>query len=618
MRAAVGLVVAAALLCGSYGLLGQLCVRRAADIELVFHGDAVAAPRDSTTQGAGEVRVIEDHVEKARATPENLVILALLCAIAARAATRRTRIRHPRHPLSLPWLALSIPILLSGACAIYSVARGYDALWYHLPLAAAFMRAHHLEPPGRDLVFYFPANVELLARSLGDVFGARGLPLVQLPFALALGPLTAGLARRIGAGRAAPFAGAIALGCPMVIFQAGLGYADLVATAALVAAALFAVEAAIADQARALALAAAAGLCLGLGLGSKYAALPLVGSGLPVIFACAMRAPHASRIRIAHLARALAICAVLVAAMAIPAWFWYARNTRLTGNPLFPIAVPRLGLRGLFVSSAFNREKELELVGSHAQWLAYPWIEALSHESGFGAAFAALVPVSLAPLLWRFATELRRGRLPRFALPLMWALAYLATWWFGTPHEVRHLLPLVPLLGAPAVLLLRGAGATAVGLRQVGVCALALGSVVVLRLQLFSAIPEISLQRTSFSSLYAFPPEPLSALPAGSRIANLASRPYNFALLGPRLDLSLIDFSPGLPDAAALADRGARFVFARGPDVELVRKTGEIPGHPWQVRYQARVVPDPDWSFWGTTGTTGTTANDTIVLWEIP
>ena len=28
----------------------------------------------------------------------------------------------------------------------------------------------------------------------------------------------------------------------------------------------------------------------------------------------------------------------------LPSWFWYLRNFRLSGNPIFPIAVPLLGL----------------------------------------------------------------------------------------------------------------------------------------------------------------------------------------------------------------------------------------------------------------------------------
>ena len=77
-RAGVALVLGSALLCASYGVLGQLCERAPAEIELVFHGDALAAPRTSANQGAGEIRVIDDEVRRARATPQALLVCALV------------------------------------------------------------------------------------------------------------------------------------------------------------------------------------------------------------------------------------------------------------------------------------------------------------------------------------------------------------------------------------------------------------------------------------------------------------------------------------------------------------------------------------------------------------
>jgi hypothetical protein len=559
-RAGLALVLGTALLCGGYGLLGQLCARAPAEVELVFHGETAAAPRTSRSEHAGELRVIDDRVTRARATPAGLLVFAGTCFLAALALPprRRSSRRAPAWPSWAPLLWVPIGLAVFGA--LRSTPRGYDALWYHLPTAAAFARAGHLEPPGRDLVFYFPGNLELVARTLFDLTGrANAMTLAQLPFALALAPLCAAIARRLGAGRAAFFAGALALACPMVVFQSGLAYADLLAAAGLAAALLLVLDAIDATgPGRALALAGGAGAALGVSLGAKYAALPLVATGLPVLLCCALAR------RVAPV-RALALTTVLLAGLAVPAWFWYLRNLRLTGNPIFPIAVPEWGLPGLFFADAFNRGKELELVRTRAEWLAYPWLEVISHESGFGAAFAALVPPSLPVLALACLRRVRHARLPRLALPLGWGLLYLCAWWLNTPHEVRHLLPLVILLGAPATVLLRGGHARAAGLRRVASAALAISGLVTLRLQLFSPVPELSValagSPTEFATFYGLPQAVLAGLPPGSRVANLATRPYNFALLGPEARFGLYDYAPPpFPSDAALRDRGATHV----------------------------------------------------------
>jgi hypothetical protein len=590
-RAALALVLGAALLCSGYGILGQLCVRHAAEVELVFHGDTAAAPRSSTSEGAGEVRVVDDRVDRARATPSGLLVFAAVCAgAAALVRVRRSRIR--RAPLHRALWLLWIPTALAALAALRSTPRGYDALWYHLPTAAAFAQNGHLEPPGRDLVFYFPGNLELLARTLFDLTGRPGaMTLVQLPFALALPPLCTALARRLGAGGAAVFAGALALACPIVVFQAGLAYADVLSATALAAALLLLVDVLHREAPRPSLRAVAAGACLGLALGAKYAAIPLIATGLPVLAACARRP-----------LRALAVVATFGVGVSIPAWFWYLRNTRLSGNPIFPIAVPSLGLRGLFLGDAFNRGKELELVRSHAEWWVYPWLESLSHESGFGAAFATLVPIALAVLGLACARALLRRRTPRLLLPLGWGAIYLVAWWLGTPHEVRHLLPLVVLFGAPATLLLRSSHETARGLRLATSAALALSAVFIVRLQLWSPVPELSAHTTSFERLYDLSEAALSTVPDGARVANLAGRPYNFALFGPRGTLLPFDYAPDPPSLAALADRGATHVLERGAPAV----------HPdWTLLWRGSASPS-DWQLWGTAPT------DTIALWRIP
>ena len=591
LRAALALVLGSALLCASYGVLGQLGRRTTAEIELVLHGEAAAAPRDSTTEGAGEVRVFEDRVEQGLATPRYLVPFAVACAALGFALDRR------RRPSSMRFDGLVLcaygPLVLSASGILRSVARGYDAVWYHLPLAVAFSQNGHLEPPGRDLVCYFPADTELLARTLLDLFGPRGLPLVQLPFALAMGPLTAALARRIGGS--ARFAALLALSCPLLVFQSQLAYADVVQLAALTAGLLLMVDASASSLRDTLLRNLGAGLCLGLCLGAKYAALPLLCAGaLPILVAYARRP------------RTLVSLAALAAGTIAPAWFWYLRNLRLTGNPVFPIAVPALHLRGLFLPKSFNAGKELDFVGSRIEWLVHPWSSTLTHETGFGAAFAVLVPLALVPLariVWRRRTHL--------ALPFCWGLLYLASWWFGTPHEVRHLLPLVVLLGAPATRLLVGCTPTSRGLVEVVRIATVASLLVVVRIQLFTPSTEESVRATTFLDYYGIPPEVLDELPAGSRVANATGRPYDFALLGPRLHLRYTEYTEFL-SARTLDDLHADYVFVRGTPatVEAVRHSAETAARPLVIRWQGTVYAGAQWRFWGASGA------DTVVLFE--
>jgi 4-amino-4-deoxy-L-arabinose transferase-like glycosyltransferase len=438
------------------------------------------------------------------------------------------------------------------------------------------------------------------------------MAIVQLPFVFAAAALATAVARRLGAGRASWFAGALVLSCPIVVFQAGLAYADVISLAALAASLMLLFDAVDGAGFAALTRALAAGACLGLSLGAKYAAIPLIATGLPVLVVYALR-ERSGRLRIRNAAHALALAAMFVVGLVPPAWFWYLRNLRLTDNPIFPIGVPALGVRGLFLSDAFNRGKELELVGSHVEWLGYPFTGGLSHESGFGAAFAALVPIALVLLVIALSRNLLRRRAPRFALLLAWGVFYLASWWVATPHEARHLLPLVLLLGAPATLLLRGSAATPTGLRLVACTALLLSTIVLVRIQLFVPTPDLSVRRVSWNALYDLPEEVLASLPRTASIANLAGRPYNFALIGPTQALPLYDFAPGIPEQAALRYRGATHVFMRGAQATVEDSLRRVQGSgpPLRLVWQTMARSRANFRFWGATDT------DVIALYEL-
>src|SRR5206468_2118542 len=151
----------------------------------------------------------------------------------------RQRRRPRRWPRSRLVLIAAAPYPLTLVGALTSPPRGYDALWYHLPMLVGFSRQGHLEPPGRDLVFFFPGNFELLGRIAYDACGAWVLGLLQWPFALAVGCAAGELARTLGGRRVMPVAGALVLSAPIVAFQSQMAYADVAALFFVTAAATF-------------------------------------------------------------------------------------------------------------------------------------------------------------------------------------------------------------------------------------------------------------------------------------------------------------------------------------------------------------------------------------------
>jgi hypothetical protein len=323
--------------------------------------------------------------------------------------------------------------------------------------------------------------------------------------------------------------------------------------------------------------AALGGAAMGLVVGAKYAGALLAAAAVPTFVLFAM-AP-AGRLRGRSLPRALGLAALAAPAALAPAWFWYARNLRLTGNPVFPIAVPGLHLPGLFRSIEFNQAKEFELVTARWQWALYPWLEKSTHESGFGAAFVCIAPLGVGILGWRLLRRLRRRRLDAHGFPLVWGTLYVLLWWFVTPHEVRHLLPLIALWGVPALALLEPPRTTPAPLRLAVTVALGISICLSARILLFSPDPDLSVRRARYEALYDVPIAVSHAIPDGALVENRAGRPYNFALLGPRLTWRVRDFAPHWPTETDLAYHGVDFLFFRGsPEA--------IPPHvPWRLVY---------------------------------
>ena len=149
---------------------------------------------------------------------------------------------------------------------------------------------------------------------------------------------------------------------------------------------------------------------LGLAVGTKYAGVVLA---LPFVAAVVVLA-HCGRRACACARDALVALAVLVAT----GGFWYLRNIALTGNPLYPVAVPGLPLPARYGGAEMRAwDYHLPVADVGALW------ELLL---GAGIAFASAAAIALA--------RARRG----LELPLVAALV--AVFWLVVPYQESRFL----------------------------------------------------------------------------------------------------------------------------------------------------------------------------------
>ena len=278
------------------------------------------------------------HIEIAVAVELGLVVLLLL-------AVRRTA--HAAAPFAPLARALGrafgrvgehAPLAIVAAHAVGAeTLRGllrppmtWDSLVYHLYQAASWLHTHDLTPPfgayPLNYVAFYPANNSIwvwwfLAPSHTELYA--NLPLVpQIAlFALAVG----GVARELGARRAWPVAGLLAVAAPAVVRWTSSQYSDVLVGAALTSAVFFGLRWLRAPRLRDALLVGAA---LGLAMGAK-----VVGAFYGVVLAIelAALARGAWRARAVQLAAGGALAALLGS-------YFFLRNLALG---LGPAAGPR-------------------------------------------------------------------------------------------------------------------------------------------------------------------------------------------------------------------------------------------------------------------------------------
>jgi hypothetical protein len=227
-------------------------------------------------------------------------------------------------------LVLLIPSLF-GAVKVVS-----DGPIYHLYFAARWWKAGRLIPVaapfGENAATYFPANGDLwftwlLASWRGDTLAKVG----QAPFLLLAGASAFGCARLLGCGRpAATIATCWFVSCTPLLLYSFEPNVDTIFVAGYLAAAYFFLRYARANGGTpALALGAmAAGEALATKPTGVVFVTPLLALVLGGLFI--QRAPWPVRMfRIA----------IVATVPLLTGGFWFLRNARLTGNPLYPLDI---------------------------------------------------------------------------------------------------------------------------------------------------------------------------------------------------------------------------------------------------------------------------------------
>ncbi|MCC7497421.1 MAG: glycosyltransferase family 39 protein [Bryobacterales bacterium] len=314
---------------------------------------------------------------------------------------RRPRSAGPVGGAGFPLLAL---LFLIPAAVLFFLAfllgasnlQGYDALAYHLPLAASW-HAYGRLTTGYDIQYFLPGNAELLMRWM-FVEGTDRLVFL-VPWLGAAGCIF--LLYRIGVAMKQPKIAAIAAACsavtfPVIPFLATVAYTDVVSVLFVLMAVLFLLHWRDSGLERKEAL-FACGLALGLGAGTKMSMLP---PALAITLAAAWLVvrhpgfwgrdpaqPHLVRWN-ASLLRTNAL--ILFPAMIPGGFYWFLRNLARFGNPFYPVSI--LGLPGypssaiLPVDAAFRDNTLARIV--------YPWQELAygsPYDDGTGAVFAGIV-----------------------------------------------------------------------------------------------------------------------------------------------------------------------------------------------------------------------------------
>ncbi|EKV32795.1 hypothetical protein C882_1633 [Caenispirillum salinarum AK4] len=464
---------------------------------------------------------------------------------------------EPRAPVVLArgtaWLA-GLTFLGAGVLLALGFPRGFEVWAYHLPIGLHIFDTGSVQPWDHAYMHTFPANMSLYAGLLLQALPERLVAVANLPFLLLTAVAVYGLGRVAGGGRDGALLAAAGITTIPVFAFSSLELGADVAAAGLLALAFLAVLLHHQREANGIptAVLLLAGALAGLAYGFKpLHVVPAMVLGVAILVGAASRSGRPVRAMV----RDGGLYALGVVVLAGP---WLVRNWIELGSPVYPINVPPitdwLGFATApDVDYSARESTQFEWVRQPLEWLAYPWIEwhfidqNYKHSSGFGAFFAALVPLAVLAAAWRVLRPAREAgrRAVRFpqAVLLAAALVVVALWWVMNDRQPRYIMGAI-VLAVPLVapLVAEAAGRWRTGLVGVGAAACVLMLAVLASREAMTAGSQfVASSRFDRHAFYDYP-QGIDSLPPGSTVLNLGPRARNYMLRGESLENRVIGF----------------------------------------------------------------------------
>jgi hypothetical protein len=350
------------------------------------------------------------------------------------------------------WLASFCAIAfgaLSGAL-LPPISTEWDSLSYHLADPKIYVAAHRIMYIPWESHSNFAFNMEMLY-SVGLLFGSVALAKL---FAFKIGAigvcgvyyLGQRVLRKPGSGL---FGALIFATLPLVFWESGTAYVDLVATSFAAMALLALVLMIRFNEPR---FAWLAGVMLGGMLGIKATALVTIG-----LYAIGIIA-HA-RLNSPGTKRAVKSAAVMVAIALVVGCSWYVKAFVNTGNPVYPFASSIFAGRNWDPnqSAAYAADQHVFGMGHQpSDLLLAPWNLTMFLVPGhivpdgfpkpfndYQAEIASLSPLFLIALMAGLLT--RQGPPRRIKLLCEYCILALVVW-FAMTQQVRYFVPVLPAL----------------------------------------------------------------------------------------------------------------------------------------------------------------------------
>ncbi len=336
-------------------------------------------------------------------------------------------------------VASSLAICLWGGL-VWAIAPSihYDSLAYHLSAPATYVQQHAIVEISGQYRSYLAHYAEMLY-TLALLLAGQPLPaLIHLTFGLLAVALILVLGWRIGGWRVGLLAALLFYSVPLVTWESGTAYNDLVVVLYAAASMYAALRWWLTDEPDWLIV---AGLMGGLAFGTKISASVLLAP-LALLLCCAMTYRHGISLRSLTGLLRFGLPALALAAP------WLIRDALWAGNPVFPF------LTGLFPGSKWQPQTISSGLyrrgGGILAFLRLPWdlvVHGHTFDTQMADGIAGGIPLLALPWLYIGCRPRRRVTTALLSLTGLGVGV-----WFMVVQNLRYLLPFLPCLALLASL----------------------------------------------------------------------------------------------------------------------------------------------------------------------